>query len=44
MMTGWTATDNLPTEFQPFVKRNYKLSMQDNFLLWGSRVVVSFQL
>lgn len=44
LMTGWTATDNLPPEFQLFVKHKYELSIQDNYLLWGSRVVVSLQL
>ena len=40
VMNGWAATHNLPTEFQPFVKREYELSIQNNCLLWGSRVIV----
>ena len=41
MMNGWTATENLPPEFQPFVKRKYELN---NCLLWGGRVVVPLKL
>ena len=40
VMNGWAATHNLPPEFQPFVKREYELSIQNNCLLWGSRVIV----
>ena len=39
-MNGWAASHNLPLEFRPFVKRKSELSIQDNCLLWGSRVVV----
>ena len=33
VMNGWNATHNLPPEFQPFVKREFELSIQDNCLL-----------
>ena len=37
---GWAASHDLPPEFQSFVKCKSKLSIQDNCLLWDSRVVV----
>ena len=40
VMNGWAASHNLPLEFQPFVERKSELSILDNCLLWGSRVVV----
>ena len=40
VMNGWTATHTLSPEFQPFVKRQLELSIQNDCLLWGSRVVV----
>ena len=40
VMNGWTATHTLPPEFQPFVTRELELSIQNDCLLWGSRVIV----
>ena len=40
VMNGWTATDTLSPEFQPFQRRKLELSIQDGCLLWGSRVLV----
>ena len=40
VMNGWAASHDLPPEFQPFVKHKSELSIQDNCLLWSSRVVV----
>ena len=40
VMNGWTATHILPPEFQPFVTRELELSIQNDCLLWGSRVIV----
>ena len=39
-MIGWTATHTLSLEFQPFVKCELELSIQNDRLLWGSRVAV----
>ena len=40
VMNGWTNTHTLSSEFQPFVTCELELSIQNDCLLWGSRVVV----
>ena len=40
VINGWTAAHTLPSELQPFVKREIELSIQNDCLLWGSRVIV----
>ena len=40
VMNGWTDIHTLSPEFQPFVTRELELSVQNDCLLWGSRVVV----
>ena len=40
VMNGWTDTHTLSPEFQPFVIHELELSVQNDCLLWGSRVVV----
>lgn len=38
VMHGWTTTDR--PEFKPFLKRKLELSVQNNCLLWGGRIIV----
>ena len=40
VMHGWTTTDNLPPEVKPFLRRKFELSVQNNCLLWGGRIIV----
>ena len=44
IMLGWPLTKKLPPELLPFLKRKDKLSIQDDCLMWGGRVVVPFKL
>ena len=39
VMYGWT-TDDLRPAFKPFFTRKFELSVQNNCLLWGGRIIV----
>lgn len=39
-LEGWPATRNLPEEVKPFAIKKEELSVEDDVLLWGSRVII----
>lgn len=39
-MFDWPLTKKLSSDLQPFLKRHDELSVQDDCLMWGARIVV----
>ena len=40
LLEGWPATRNLPEEMKAFAHKKDELSVEDDVILWGSRVVI----
>lgn len=40
ILEGWPATRNLPDEMKPFAHKKEELSLEDDIVLWGMRVVI----
>lgn len=40
ILEGWPNSKNLPPEFKPYVQKKDELSLEDDIILWGHRVVI----
>ena len=40
IMQGWPNSKNVPPEFKAFVQKKEELSIEDDIILWGHRVVI----